>query len=70
MPTFQVTYFNAEDEKIDEESIFMKSLAFAKRSALIHAPDQACSIEIKDLMEVTLTSYRLEDGWKDNQDPL
>lgn len=65
MPTFHVTYFNAKEKKIEEESIFMKNLAAAKRSASHHASDETQCIEIKDLMEETLTRYDEGSGWKD-----
>ena len=65
MPTFHVTYFNAKEKKIEEESIFMKNLAAAKRSASHHAPDDTRYIEIKDLMERALTRYSDGNGWKD-----
>ena len=57
MPSYHISYFNTEKKTLKEASIFMKSLAFAKRSALIHAPEQTCCIEIKALMAVTLTAY-------------
>ncbi len=65
MPTFHVTYFNEKERKIDEESIFMKTLGGAKRSALHHSPDNSHYIEIKDLMERTLTRHDKKEGWKD-----
>ncbi|MFM2625810.1 hypothetical protein [Vibrio owensii] len=65
MPTFHVTYFNAKEKKIEEESIFMKNLAAAKRSASHHSSDDTQYIEIKDLMERTLTRYNEGEGWKD-----
>lgn len=65
MPTFHVTYFNTKDKKIDEESIFMKNLGRANRSASHHASDDTQYIEIKDLMERTLTHYDDGNGWKD-----
>ena len=65
MPTFHVTYFNAKERKIEEESIFMKNLGGAKRSAFHHAPDDTQYIEIKDLMERALTRYDDGNGWKD-----
>ncbi len=34
MPTFHVTYFNAKEKKIEEESIFMKNLAAASARLL------------------------------------
>ena len=52
-------------KKIEEESIFMKNLAAAKRSASHHASDETQCIEIKDLMEKTLTRYDEGSGWKD-----
>ena len=65
MPTFHVTYFNAKEKKIEEESIFMKNLVTAKRSASHHAPDDTRHIVIKDLMEKTLTRYDEGEGWND-----
>ncbi|WP_369464793.1 hypothetical protein [Vibrio campbellii] len=43
----------------------MKNLAAAKRSASHHASDETQCIEIKDLMEKTLTRYDEGSGWKD-----
>jgi len=67
MPTYNITYFNAKQVKIDDESIFMKSLTNAKRSALHYAPDATCCIVIKDLMERTLSRYGANNGWTDSE---
>ncbi len=68
MPTFNVTYFNTAQAVIDNESIFMKSLANAKRSAITHAPDNTNKIIIKDLMERKLSQFEMESGWTDSAD--
>ncbi|TOK17560.1 hypothetical protein CGI23_25325 [Vibrio parahaemolyticus] len=68
MPTFNVTYFNAAHTVIDSESIFMKSLVNAKRSAITHAPDNTNKIIIKDLMERTLSQFEMESDWTDSPD--
>ncbi|MCR9352109.1 hypothetical protein [Vibrio alginolyticus] len=65
MPTYNVTYFNAKQAKIDEESIFMKNLTNAKRSALHYAPEATFCIIIKDLMERCLSRYDINHGWMD-----
>ena len=51
---------------MDSETIFMKSLTNAKRSAEHHAPEGTDQIEIKDLMDQVLTRLTLEQGWVDN----
>ncbi len=63
MTTFNVTYFNAAKTIIDSESIFMKSLATAKRSALTHAPDNTHYVEITDLLSFLIAQYNINDGW-------
>lgn len=67
MPTYNITYFNAKQVKIDGESIFMKSLTNAKRSALHYAPEATCCIVIRDLMERTLSRYDANNGWTDSE---
>lgn len=67
MPTYNITYFNAKQAKIEEESIFMKSLTNAKRSALHYAPKATCCIVIKDLMERILSRYDANNGWTDSE---
>ncbi|NOI26947.1 hypothetical protein [Vibrio mediterranei] len=68
MPTFNVTYFTASQTEIEMESIFMKSLANAKRSAIAHAPDTTHHIVIKDVIERELSRYEIHQGWTESPD--
>ncbi|EGQ8449428.1 hypothetical protein D6L40_20295 [Vibrio alginolyticus] len=66
MPPYLVTYFNEKHTVIDKETIFMKNLTNAKRSAEHHAPKGTDQIEIKDLMDQVLTRLTLDESWLDN----
>ncbi|EOA8958728.1 hypothetical protein ACIMS1_004400 [Vibrio harveyi] len=61
MPAYTIIYSNQDNEKLLKETVFMKNLGAAKRSALANAPVITQHIAIYDLMEKCLTQ-KLNDG--------
>ncbi len=65
MPAFTIVYKSKNDEQLLKETIFMKSLGAAKRSAMSQAPVITHKIEIYDLMERCITLREIGTSWKE-----
>lgn len=58
MPAFKITYFH-NDEVVFEETVFMKTLNTAKKSAESQSPQAVISILISDLLDMPLAERKL-----------
>lgn len=63
MPAFTIIYSNENLDKLIKETVFMKNLGGAKRSALANAPLTTQYIEIYDLMGTCLDQKHNESPW-------
>ncbi len=64
MPAFTIIYKSETDEPLLKETVFMKSLGAAKRSAMSQAPVITHTIEIYDLMENCLARREGSATWE------
>ncbi|MCQ9091001.1 hypothetical protein H2D57_23730 [Vibrio alginolyticus] len=64
MPAFTIVYKSKNDEQLLKETVFMKSLGAAKRSAMSHAPIITHKVEIYDLMEKCLSHREGDAPWE------
>ncbi len=64
MPAFTIVYKSKNDEQLLKETVFMKSLGAAKRSAMSQAPVITHKVEIYDLMEKCLSHREGDAPWK------
>ncbi len=64
MPAFTIVYKNQSDEQLLKETIFMKNLGAAKRSAMSNAPVITEKVEIYDLMEKCLSRREIGAPWR------
>ncbi|EJB8438989.1 hypothetical protein MW344_003576 [Vibrio parahaemolyticus] len=60
MPAYTIVYKSENDNSLLKETVFMKNLGAAKRSAMSNAPIITHKVEIYDLMEKCLS--RREGG--------
>ncbi|ARR51695.1 hypothetical protein ETN89_20140 (plasmid) [Photobacterium damselae subsp. damselae] len=63
MPAFNIKYRH-EGQMVFEETVFMKSLIYAKKSASCQAPQKAVEVVISDLMDRVLAE-RKQGEWGD-----
>ncbi len=66
MPAYTLIYSNKHQEKLIKETVFMKNLGGAKRSALANAPSITHTIEIFDLMGTCLARKYLLSPWEND----
>lgn len=63
MPAYTIIYSNENLDKLVKETVFMKNLGGAKRSALANAPTATQYIEIYDLMGTCLGQKHNDGPW-------
>ena len=66
MPAFTIVYKSKNDEQLLKETIFMKNLGAAKRSAISQAPVITHNVKIYDLMERCLSVKTIGSKWEDH----
>ncbi|MCQ9091276.1 hypothetical protein [Vibrio alginolyticus] len=64
MPAYTIVYKTKNDDVLLKETVFMKNLGAAKRSAMSNAPVITHKIEICDLMEKCLSHREGGEPWK------
>ncbi|OUJ39274.1 hypothetical protein CGH72_08655 [Vibrio parahaemolyticus] len=65
MPAFTIVYKSKNNEQLLKETIFMKNLGAAKRSAISQAPVITHNVKIYDLMERCLSVKTIGSKWED-----
>lgn len=66
MPAFTIIYKSEIDELLLKETVFMKNLGAAKRSAMAQAPEITHQVKIYDLMERCLSYKEIGSSWIDS----
>lgn len=64
MPAYTIVYKSENDDSLLKETVFMKSLGAAKRSAMSNAPIITHKVEIYDLMEKCLSRREGGKAWE------
>ncbi|EOV3440303.1 hypothetical protein ACOW85_003892 [Vibrio parahaemolyticus] len=64
MPAYTIIYKSDHNEPILKETVFMKNLGAAKRSAMSNAPRITHKVEIYDLMEKCLSHREGDTPWE------
>ncbi len=67
MAAYTIIYKAENKEALIKETVFMKNLTSAKRSAMANAPLITHHIEIYDLMEHCLSRRTLGAPWENTQ---